>query len=179
MTFGLAESIGALDQQRRVFCAYDYTAGLIYKQNLLPHYAASGLAAIPLVGEDYFDKHGVARKQGRFESDLVPAERCDRGSLVHLALEPLHKRETIKSVRYGTAKTRGLAVFLVRVQWVVVQSDICERKDVLICYDVRCCRQIGIYFHIVVVELGDLCARHLCFLISTGRVIEPIRTQRN
>lgn len=60
----------------------------------------------------------------------------------------------------GTAKTSGLAVFLVGVQGMVVQCDICKRENVFIRYDVRSCRQLGVYFHVIVIESQDFRARH-------------------
>jgi len=179
MNFDPAASFRAFDQQRCVLGSYDHTAGLIDQQHLFPNDTPAGLAAVSLVSEDDLDEHLITRKQGRFKSYLVPTERCDRSSLVHLALESFHERETIQSVRYGTAKTSGPAKVLVGVQRVFVQSDSGERKDVLIRNDVRRGRKFGTHFHIVVVELGDLHAGHLCFPDTIGYVIAPIRTQRN
>ena len=149
---GMGNSDRTLDQQGSMFGFCDDISRLIDQRHLLRYHATAWLFAITLVDEDDPGVYLVAGKEGRLEAHLVPAERCDRGALVHLALQSLHQGEAIKSMGDRTAETGGLAIDLVRMQRMVVQSDICKRADVVIRYDMRRGHQFSIDYYVIVIQ---------------------------
>ena len=149
---GMGNSDRTLDQQGSMFGFCNDFSRLIDQRHLLGYNATAWLFAITLVDEDDPGVHYVAGKEGRLEAHLVPAERCDRGALVHLTLQSLHQREAIKTMGDRTAETGGLAIHLVRVQRMVIQGDIGKSADIVISYDMRRGHQFSIDYYVIVIQ---------------------------
>lgn len=157
---GMEDSDRTLDQQGSMFCFCDDVPHLINQRHLFHYDATVWLFTITLVDENDPGMHLVTGEEGRIETHLVPAERCDRGVLIHLALQPLHQGEAIKAMGDRTAETGGLAIHLVRMQWMVIQSDASKRADVVIRHYMRGRYQFSIDFYVIVIQFQGFHFEH-------------------